>query len=196
MVMLKKLKKKNKKGQITILMILLVLGLFLALILLFVVGVATVKINEALNLNVSIGQVNFAEESAKTWGKFNEMVVTSADWWGVSLIFGMVLGLFASAFFLRGSFPKWALILDIFIILAIFIVSLYFSSSYVLLLNELGDAGETFLEDHVTKTSMFMANLPVFVVIIGVVMMILFHGSIPRRTEERIQQGGFLQGVQ
>ncbi len=166
------------------------------LILLLVGGIATVKINEALDINLSIGQVNLAEENAKSWGKFTEMYVSSADWWGISLIFGMIIGLFLSAFFLRGSFPKWALIFAIFIIISMFITSLYVSASYSSVLDALAGAGETFLEDSVTKTSMFMVNLPVFVVIIGVIMMILFHAGIPRRTEERIQSGGFLQGVQ
>lgn len=186
----------NKKSQTTILMIVLVLGLFLGLILLLVIGMTTTKINDVLDLNISIGQVNLAEENANTFGKYNEMVVTGADWWGMSLIFGMIFGLFLSAYVLRNRFPKWGLILDIFLIMFFFIVSLYMSSSYSLLLDELANAGETFLEDHVTKTSMFMVNLPIFIVIIGVVMMILFHSSIPRRTEERIQEGGFLQGVQ
>lgn len=187
---------KNKKGQITIWMILLMVGVLLMLVFLLIGGIAVVRINEALDINLSIGQVNLAEENAKTWGKFTEMYVTSADWWGISLIFGMIMGLFLSSFFLRGSFPKWALIFDIFIIIAMFITSLYISASYSSLLDSLAGAGETFLEDSVTKTSMFMVNLPVFIVIIGVIMMILFHSSIPRRAEERIQSGGFLQGVQ
>lgn len=187
---------RNKKSQSTVLMVILLLFLFLGLIILFVVGFASKEINEALDKNISLGQVNLAEENAKTIGKFNEMVVVNADWWGISLIFGMIMGLFLSAYFLRGRFPKWGLILDIFLILFAFLISLYLSATYQTLLDSLASIGETFLEDSVTKTSMFMLNLPVFVVIIGVVMMILFHSSIPKRTEERIQQGGFLQGVQ
>ena len=186
----------NKKGQSTIFMILLLVALFLMLILLFVGGVVTSKINTALDKNISLGNVNLATENAKTFGKFNEMFVVNADWWGMSLIFGMVLGLFLSAYFMRGLLPKWGIIIDIFIILTMFIAALYISSSYSLLLEEFAAIDETFLEDYATKTSMFMINLPIFVVIIGVVMMILFHSSIPKRTEERIQEGGFLQGVQ
>lgn len=186
----------NKKGQMTILMVIMLVALLLALIVILVGGIFAVKVNEALDINISMGQVNLAEENAKTFGKFTEMYVTSADWWGMSLIFGMVLGLFLSTYFLRGKFPKWGMILDIFIILFIFLVSLYLSSAYSEVLDALASAGETFLEDSVGKTSMFMVNLPIFVVIIGVVMMILFHSSLPKRTEERIQEGGFLQGVQ
>ena len=185
----------NNKGQMTIFMVLLLVGLFFGLILILVGGIVTTKVNEALDQNISIGQVNLATENAKSFGKFNEMFIISADWWGMSLIFGMIIGLFLSAYFVRDRFPKWWLILDIFMILFIFLISLYISSSYSLVLDALAEAGETFLEDHVTKTSMFMLNLPVFVVIIGVVMMVLLHSSIPRSTEERIQEGGFLKGV-
>lgn len=187
---------RDKSGQMTFLMVAFLLILFLGTILLLVGGIAVTKINNALDQNISIGQVNLAETNANTFGKVNEMVVVNADWWGMSLIFGMVLGLFLSSYFLRGRFPRWGIILDIFVILMIFIVSLYISAVYQTLLDEFAIVGETFLEDNAPATSMFMLNLPVFVVIIGVVMMILFHSAIPRRTEDRIQEGGFLRGVQ
>lgn len=186
---------RNRRGQMTILMVILLLGLFFASILLLVGGIAVTRMNAALDQDIDVGQVNLGEVNANTFGKFNEMVVVNADWWGMSLIFGMILGLFLSSYFLRDRFPKWGIVLDIFIILLIFFISLYVSAIYQTLLDEFALIGETFLEDHVTKTSMFILNLPVFVVIIGVVMMILFHSSIPRRTEERIQRGGVLQGI-
>ena len=186
----------NKKGQMTIMMTIMLVGLLFALIMLLAGGIAVTKINDALDLDINAGQVNIKNETDRTWGKFADMYITHSDWWGISLIFGMVLGLFISAYFLRDRFPKWGIILDIFIIIVIFIVALYLSSSYSTLLDALADAGETYLEDSVAKTSNFMVNLHIYVVIIGVIMMILFHSSIPKRTEERIQQGGFLQGVQ
>jgi len=186
----------NKRGQMTILMVFLLVGLFFGTILLLVGGLVTTKINSALNSDVLItDNSTLAEVNSITFGKFNEMVLVNADWWGMCSIFGMVLGLFLSSYFLRNKFPKWGILLDIFIILFFFLVSLYISTTYQILLDSLATAGETFLEDYVTKTSMFVLNLPIFVVTIGVVMMILFHSSIPKRTEERIQQGGILQGV-
>ena len=124
------------------------------------------------------------------------MYLENADWWGMSLIFGLILGLFLSAYFMRNRFPKWAIILDIFIIVAMFIVALYISSSYSILLDSLASAGETFLEDYTPKTSGFMINLPIFIAVIGTITMVLLHASIPRRSEEGPQAGGILQGVQ
>ena len=186
----------RKTGQLTIFMMLLLVGLFIGLVLLLVGGVMVIKMDDALAIDLDLGQVNMEDSYANTFGKFTEMYKVSADWWGISLIFGMVMGLFLSAYFTRNSFPKWGIIIDIFIIIGIFIASLYVSASYSTTLDALASAGETFLEDYATRTSKFMINLPIYVVIIGVVMMILFHASIPRRSEERIQQGGFLRGVQ
>ncbi len=185
----------NKRGQSTISMIVLVVVLFLFTILLLVGGLVTTRINAALDMDVDMGQVNLKEVNANTFGKFNEMFINNADWWGISLIFGMILGLFLSSYMMRNRFPKWGIILDIFIILFVFLVSLYISSTYQTLLDALASAGITFLEDYAAKTSMFVLNLPIFVVVIGVIMMILFHSSIPKKTEERIQEGGFLKGI-
>lgn len=188
----------NSKGQSTVFMVILIIISLLTVIFLFVGGLVVYKINDALSLNVSLGQVNLADTNAKTWGQLNQMYLVHADWWGLSIIFGMIAGLLLSAYFMRNKYPKWGIVLDIFMIFACFIVSLYVKSSYQTLLDALNTAGEPFLETYVAKTSMFVLNLPIFVVIIGVLMMILFHSSIPRRTEEGYsdyQGGGYLQGI-
>lgn len=185
----------NKNGQMSIMVIFLIVGLFFFLIFIFVGGVIVVRTNTALSQDIDIGQVNLRNVTADTFGKVATMYLNNADWWGVSVIFGMIIGIFLSAYFMRGTVAKWGIIIDIFIILAMFFVSLYVSSVYKDIINALAGAGETFLEDYTPKTSAFMVNLPVFIVIIGVVTMILFHSSIPRKTEEIYQQGGFLQGA-
>jgi hypothetical protein len=185
----------GKKAQSTLMIVIMLVAVFFASILLLVAGVTSTTMNNALDQDIDMGQVNLKEVNSNTFGKFNEMIVVNADWWGISLIFGMILGLFLSAYVVRSRFPKWGLILDIFIIVFVFLVSLYISATYQTLLDSLASANVTFLEDYTVKTSMFILNLPVFVVVIGVVMMILFHSSIPRRTEERIQEGGVLRGI-
>lgn len=185
----------NRRGQTTVLMIILLVALFFSVILLLVAGLVSTEINSALDQDIELGQVNLRQVNADTFGKFNEMIVINADWWGISLIFGMIFGLFLSSYILRGIFPKWGMILDIFIIMFVFFISLYISSIYRTLLDALASADITFLEDHVVRTSMFLLNLPIFVVIIGVIMMVLFHSSIPKRTEEKIQSGGLLRGI-
>lgn len=186
---------RAKRGQSTVLIVILLVGLFFGTILLLVAGLVSTKMNDALDQDISVGQVNLAQVNAQTFGKFNQMVVGSADFWGMCLIFGMIFGLLLSSYTLRNRFPKWGIVLDIFMILFAFLISLYIAATYQTLLDALASVGETFLEDSAPKTSMFVLNLPVFIVIIGVLMMILFHSAIPRRTEERIQQGGVLRGI-
>lgn len=188
-------KKHQKKGQITIFILLIMLVMFIALIFILVGGIVVKYMNSALDIDVDLGQVNLREYNAQTMGQVNTMYVNNADWWGMSIIFGMIIGLFLSAYFTRNSLPKLGLILDIFIIITMTIMGGYFSASYSTILDSLAQAGETFLEDVTPKTSMFMLNLPIFIPIIGVIMMIIFHSSIPRRSEERAYSGGYLQGA-
>jgi len=187
---------KNKKGQSTVFLFALIFVVFFMLILIFVGGVIVVKVNQALDQNVNIGQVNLATLNSQTFGVATTTYLNNADWWGLSIIFGMVFGLLLSAYILRGRFPKWGIVLDIFIILTAFFISLYISSSYSILLDALNVAREDFMEVYTPKTAMFVLNLPIFTVIIGVLTMILFHASIPKRKEEQSQlQGGFLQAT-
>lgn len=186
---------KNKSGQISIFLLLLVVGLIFSLIFLFIGGVTTIKINDALNQNITMGNVNLATINSQTFGVAAQTYLDYADWWGFSAIMGLILGLFLSAYFTRNSSPKWGIVLDIFIILAVFILSVYVSKTYNILLDAFASAGETFLETYTPKSSLFMVNLPIFVVIIGVVMMIVFHSSLPRKKEEIYQAGGYLQGA-
>lgn len=185
----------NKKGQVTIFMF---FGIFLALFVVvyfFVFGTAVININNALDQNVSLGQVNLQEINSQTFGVFATSVANNADWWGLASIFGMILGLFFSAYLTRNRFPKFGIILDIFIIIAVFIFALYLRGIYSTLIESLAAAGQTFLEDNMSRTSVFMLNLPVFVVIVGVIMAVLFHSSLPAKKEEFQRTGGGFQAI-
>lgn len=174
----------NKKGVSTIFILLGFLVLFLGVIFLIVLGVISTNIDSALSQNVTIGQVNLKTVSDDTFGKFNTMVINNSDWWGTAIIFGMVMGLFLTSYFTRNTFPKITIILDLFFIFVAFILSLYLSAIYSTLVTSLTSAGQTFAQVYLPKTSYFILNLPLFTVIIGVVMMILFHSSIAKKSEE------------
>ncbi len=184
--------KKNKRAQMTMFIFFGILLLFSIILFLMVIGIMAGKINSALDQDIDLGQVNLADLNTLTYGKYNTMLVNHSDFIGISAIFGMILGLFLASYMLRGKLPKWTIILDIFIIFGAFIFSLYLSKSYSILLNSLTEASIPFLETTMPKTSMFMVNLPVFVVIIGVIMMVLFHSSIPKKREE---SGGEFRGI-
>ncbi len=178
---------KNKKGQTTAFILLGLLIIFILVIFLIVIGSISVHTNEALSQNITIGQVNLKTVSDDTFGKLNTMILDNADWWGIATIFGMVFGLFLTSYFARNTFPKIGIIIDIFMIFGAFIFSLYLSAIYRQLVVTLTLAGEDFAQVYLPNTSYFILNLPLFVAIIGVIMMILFHSSIPKKSEETTQ---------
>lgn len=182
---------KNKKGQITLFILAGIFVAFTFLILLLVSGSVVSKMNTYLSQNITMGNVDLGATTSATFTPFATMLLNYADWWGIACIFGMILGLFISAYMLRGRYAKWGIILDIVMIVSIFIFALYLKGAYQTLLDSLAIAGETFLEDYANKSSWFLLNLPIFVPIIGAIMMVLFHASIPRKKEEQTFQGGF-----
>jgi hypothetical protein len=177
-------RKTNKRGQVTIFLLVGLLIAFIGVLLIIVIGFFSTNLNESLDLDIELGQVNLQEYNALTIGKFNEMVVNNADFWGLSIIFGMVLGLLIGAYFTRNSYPKVGLIIDIGTIFLAFLVSLYLSAVYSDVVIALSSSGQDFAVDHLTKTNFFILNLPIFVTIIGVIMMIVFHGAIPPKPDE------------
>ena len=88
---------KNRRGQMTIFLILLLLLALFAVVVIFVGGLVIVKTNDALDINVSLGQVNLKTVNAQTIGQVADMYTNNADWWGIAIIFGMIFGLFISA---------------------------------------------------------------------------------------------------
>lgn len=177
-------RKMNKRGQVTIFLLVGLLVVFLGVLILIVLGFFSTNLYSALDKNISLGQVNLQEYNDLTIGKFNTMVVNNADFWGLALIFGMILGLFAGSYFTRNSYPKLGIILDIFVIVCAFLVSLYIKTAYSLVVTSLNSAGQSFAIDSLTGTNFFILHLPLLITIIGVIMMILFHSSMPPKPEE------------
>lgn len=177
-------RKMNKRGQITIFILYGLLIVFVGIITLIVIGFFSTNLYSALDKNITLGQVDLQYYNNATIGKFNTMVINNADFWGLALAFGMILGLFAGAYFTRNSSPKIGIIIDIFIIVIAFLVSLYIKTVYSLVVTTLNKAGESFAINYLPGTNFFLLHLPIFITIIGVVMMIIFHSSIPPKPEE------------
>ena len=177
-------KRINKKGQVTLFFLMALVTIFLTLLVIIIIGIVSTNINSALDIDIDLGQVNLQEYNSLTYGKYNEMVVNNADFWGLSLIIGMVLGLWGGAYFTRGRYPKLGVLIDIGIIFIAFLISLYLTSVYSSIVTALSSAGQNFAVEHLTGTNYFMLNLPIFVAIIGVIMMIIFHSSLPPKPEE------------
>lgn len=177
-------KGMNRRGQVAIFLLVGIVIVFLGVILLIVIGFFSEHVNDALDLDINLGQVNLQNVTAQTIGQYNTMVLENADWWGLCLIFGMILGLFGGAYFSRNQWPRLGLLIDIGAILLAFFISLYLSAAYSTVVVALSSAGEDFAINYLPNTSFFILNLPIFVAIIGTIMFILFHSGIPPKPEE------------
>jgi hypothetical protein len=185
----------NKKGQMTVAIFMLLFVVFAAAILIFTAGTALIEINAAVNQSIQIGQVNLQNISEQTIGIATTSFLNNADWYGIATIFGMIIGLFLASYFMRNRYPKMLVIFDILIIFSAFLISLYLTSTYRLILDTLSSAGRPFLETYTPRTSIFILNLPIFSVIVGVIMMVLTHSSIPNKFTTSALPGGKLQGL-
>lgn len=174
----------NKKGQSAFFLLVGLAIVFILIIIIIVIGFVSVNINSTLDKNITLGQVNLKTVNNETFSQFNTMIVDHADFWGICIIFGMVIGLWAGAYFTRNSFPKLGVIIDIGFIFLAFIFSLYLKSAYSSVVSALSSAGQTFAETSLSGTNFFILNLPIFIPIVGVVMMVLFHSGIPQKPDE------------
>ncbi len=176
-------KKRNKKGGITIFMIIAIALIVSLVIVLGIVAFVTNKINEGLDQDVMIGQSNLSEITQETLGVTNTALANNLDLFGLFLIFGMIGGLFIASFVMRGRFNKLLIIVDILLIISAFFIAIPISNFYETLLIASSGTMDTF-ETDMPKTSNFILFLPRYIAIIGVIMMILFYSSIPKREDE------------
>lgn len=167
-------------------------GIFIAIVALtiFILGLGVImfssnEINKGLmSVEGYVGQVNFSEAVEDSWGKFNSGLFQSANFIGISVIFGLFIGLLVNAYFNRDKRPILFFIVDIIIIFVAFIVAGYVSDSYALILG-VEELQEVFVENMnlVAKT---MINLPIVVLIFGVLTMIISYAGLPAQKEDNM----------
>lgn len=174
----------NKKGLTTI-------GIFVFIFMVFIwilyLGILVTIFNLTftnLDLDVDIGQVNLGEAVQDTFGKLNTGFLGSADTIGYVIIFGMVITMFASAYLFRGEYPKLFIIVDIILLVFAYILAVYISNIYEILINSTAILNVYIV--NLPKASTFILKLPLFVSIIGVIIMILSYAGFPRDTEEEV----------
>jgi hypothetical protein len=184
---------KNKRGITYNIFYIIALMIF-GVILLGILGFIFHSIRGALNQNEMIGQVNLSNVSESTFGVFDDALNNNLDLYGLLLIFGMIGGLLTASFVMRGKWNKLLIVVDLILMIAVYIMAVVISNSYETLLIASNGVISQF-EGSMPKTSNFLLHLPRYCVIIGVVCMILFYSSIPRREDEQqpisYQEGGY-----
>ena len=178
---------KDKRGLVTLGVIIFVFMIFLWVLFIGIYATIFSLIYNNLNIDLAVGQVNLGTITQSTFGQIATAFLSKADILGYALIFGMVLNMFASAYFFRGKYPKLFIIIDIMILVFAYIVAVYVSGAYEFVINSTTELS-VFI-DNMARSSTFLLRLPLWVSIIGVIIMILSYAGFPRETGEEIAIG-------
>lgn len=178
---------RNNKGQGTIqLFVYLFFFLFIAIFLGVIVFFVS-QMDNALDQNITVGNVNLQDINNKTFGQISDGLSSSADNLGVILLLGMSFLLVLNAYFFSSN-NKLFIIADFFIIFFAFILSVYISQSY----QTIATASSTLsvYTDTIPNTSKFILNLPYITSILGGLIMLVSYIKL-RRDDN---QGGDVLG--
>ena len=183
--------KKGVQGPVTIQMFLFV---FVALFIIMGLGLYVFAFNlitENIGVDVDVGQVNLKNVTDSTLGKINVALGLNADILGVIILLMMSVMMMLNGFFLgRGNSRLW-IVGDIFILVFVFILSVYIAQIYSILINA-SPILSVFIDD-LPKSSTFILNLPIYTATIGALIMIVSYAAINERGRGQANVLGFEQ---
>lgn len=175
-------KNMNRKGKSMLyVMIFIVLALLLAIFLGLFAWVYSL-VDENLDLDIMIGQVNLSEVNDQTFGAFADSFIGIADNLGVAILVMMCFLIILNGYFFGSKLPKLMIIVDIFILIMCFILSIYVSFSYYTLINSSDVL--SFYSDMLPKTSTFVVTLPFITAILGALVIFFTYAAIKKDNPE------------
>jgi hypothetical protein len=163
----------------------LIFLIFFSAILLGVFGLIFYYANVYLSQDIMIGAVNLSEANADSFGQVADAYIGKMDLIGYFIIFSLILGMTINAYYSRGKYPLVMLIIDVVLLVFAYIISVYVSNTYETFINS-ASILSIYIND-MPRTSAFILRLPLYVSIIGVIMMIVSYIPIPRSSNEIIQ---------
>lgn len=179
---------KNKKGLATAELFGFIIIVFALLV---VIGLFTFYFNfitTTLQSGGQAGAVNLGNITGSTLGQINTALVDKLNLIGIMIVGGMVLGMLINAYITRHQYPKILFIVDILIIFLAFVISTYISNLYETIIRT--SQFQAFFTASFNTPSLFMLKLPIFVVVIGILILILSYSDIPKSLKEEQFIGG------
>jgi len=146
-------------------------------------------VDAGLDIDVDVGQVNLAEVNNATFGRINDALTDNADTLGVMLLLSMCVLMLLNAYFF-GAKHKLFMIIDFFILVFAFIISVYLSQTYSYIINA-GTNLSTIYINTIPKTSKFLLNLPTLTGTIGALMMIVSYAGLKKRQQGDVNVLGY-----
>ncbi|KKM64849.1 hypothetical protein LCGC14_1497210 [marine sediment metagenome] len=183
--------KKGVQGPVTIQMFLFVVVAFLVIVFLGIYVFVFDLVTTNIGVDIDVGQVNLQNITNSTLGQLNIALGLNADILGIILLLMMSVVMILNGFFLgRGNSRLW-IIGDIFILVFVFILSVYIAQIYDTFIN-----ATTLLDVYINdlpKSSTFILNLPTYVATIGALIMIVSYSAISEARRGEANVLGFEQ---
>ncbi len=183
--------KKGVQGPVTIQMFLFVIVAFLAIIFLGIYVFAFDLITSNLAIDVDVGQVNLKNVTDSTLGQLNVALGLNADILGVVLLLGMAMMMIINGFFLGMNNSRLWIVGDIFILVFVFIFSVYIAQVYDTFINATSVL-DVYIND-LPKSSKFILNLPIYIASIGALIMVVSYSAINQMQRGQANVLGFEQ---
>lgn len=172
----------KNKGIVTlnliIILFLMITGVLFIGISVYIFG----KINTSLDLDIEMGNVNFKDVKDDTFGQLNSGFLNSADFLGVAVILGMIFLMIGNAFMTGRDYPRLMFVIDLFILFFAFIIAVYLAQAFSLVIGSTEEFN--IFRDSMPNSSRFILNLPIYVGIIGSLIMIASYITLTRRVED------------
>lgn len=173
---------ENKKGMTTFQVLGFVIFTFFIVVFLglYTYGL-TIFNTQMLTLGEDIGfvgNVSFAQNYNDTIREAIEVQINTADNMGIAIILGMIIIMIIVGFKASHSKRLWIL-MDFFIISVAFLLSVYFASTFELFINTDSNLFAIY-STTLSSSSTFILNLPIYVPIVGALIMILTY-AVPRK---------------
>jgi len=173
---------RNKRGIATIEGIYFVVIIFILIVVLGIFAYAFNLITESIGQDIMVGAVNLSDATGSTLGQINTAILDKLNLIGLMLIFGMILGMIINAYFTRNDYPKLFFVIDIIILIIVYVVSVYVSNSYEIIITT--HPFQTIFQSNLASASTFLLNLPIYSMVIGIIIMIVTYSNIPRSLKE------------
>lgn len=174
---------KNKKAIIPNIKIFIVMAFSLfGVLFLGIFAYIFSQFNTFLSTNIDIGAVNLQTINSQTFGAVATAFLNNVDIIAISLLLGLVMFMFITAYFKEEETHTLFIFLDIIILIFAFIFAVYLSNTYETFITSASVL--SVFTNNLPKSSTFILNLPVYVGIIGAIGIALTYIKFPDRKEE------------
>lgn len=175
----------DKKGMTAVMLIAYIfIGFFCIIFLGVMIYLGSSVDSTFRSLTVSVGNVSFNNTYNQTMAPALNQLINQSDNFGIALLFGMIIVMLICGFKFRTK-KRLFIIVDIFIIIGSFIISVFIQNSYNTVI-EANDALYSIFTNELSTSSTFILRLPLIISIVGVLIMIVTYATINKKKSQVI----------